>query len=168
MNRTPARIDNVSPLRKRGRSDEGKNYQAMECPVCGRFYFSELQEGDNIANLQCSRRGWRYDLAQASDPDLKPGRNTQSVSEYRQWFQAMIAKYPEYDYSDAHRPPKEPHPCSVCGKHNFKDRDSFDVCPVCGWTDDGLMEEEPDHWAGSTNDLCLNDFKNRYLQGLGH
>ncbi len=141
-------------------------YQPMECPVCGMFYFSDLQEGDDVSRLQCTRCGWRYDYDQAVDHDLKSGKNAQSVNEYRQWFQKKIAENPEYDYSDEHYPPKEPHPCPVCGKHVFKDRDSFDVCPVCGWIDDGLMEEEPDRWEGNSNDLCLNDFRECYLQNM--
>ena len=139
-------------------------YQPMECPVCGKFYFSELQEGDDASHLQCSKCGWLYDYEQAANPDLKQGNNAQSVNEYRAWYEKMTAENPEYDYSDEHCPPAEPHQCPVCGKHMFKDRDSFDICPVCGWLDDGLMEDEADRWAGSSNDLCLNDFRKRYLQ----
>ena len=139
-------------------------YQPMECPVCGKFYFSELQEDDDIGHLQCSKCGWLYDYDQACDHNMKSGRNAQSVVEYRQWFQAKIAADPDYDYAEEHRPPKEPHLCPVCEKYTFIDRDSFDICPICGWTDDGLMEDEPDRWAGSSNDFCLNDYRNRYMQ----
>ena len=117
-------------------------YQPMECPVCGKFYFSELQEGDEISCLQCSKCGWRYDFAQTVDPNLKHGNNDYSLAEYRQWYQKKIAE----------------------NKYTFKDRDSFDICPVCGWQDDGLMEDEPDKWAGNSNDLCLNDYRKRYFQ----
>ena len=140
------------------------SYQSMVCPVCGEYYFAELQEDDIIDNLQCSHCGWLYDFAQAVDPDLSVGRNAQSVNELRIAYQKKLSENPGYDYSDEHRPAKEAHLCPVCGKHTFKDRDSFDVCPICGWTDDGLMEDEPDRWAGNSNDLCLTDFRKRYLQ----
>lgn len=139
-------------------------YQPMACPVCGKFYFAELQDGDDVSRLQCSKCGWLYDYEQAANPELKKGNNVQSVNEYRMWYEKVIAENPKYDYSDEHCPPSEPHQCPVCGKHIFKDRDSFAICPVCGWTDDGLMEDEPDCWAGSSNDLCLNDFRKRYIQ----
>ncbi len=139
------------------------NYQPMECPVCGKFFFSELQEGDDINLLQCAKCGWRYDYEQAFNSDLKDGANAKSVNEFRQWYQKMMVQNPQYDYADEHYPPKEPHQCPVCGKHMFKDRDSFDICPICGWIDDGLMEDEPDCWAGSSNELSLNDFRKRYL-----
>lgn len=141
-------------------------YQPMECPVCGKFYFSELQEGEDISHLQCSKCGWMYDYEQAVNHDQKSGRNAQSVNEYSQWYQKLLAENPEYDYSDEHRPPQRAHQCPVCEKHMFKERDSFDICPVCGWVDDGLMEDEPDRWAGSSNDLCLNDFRKRHIQNM--
>lgn len=28
------------------------------------------------------------------------------------------------------------HLCPVCGKYEFEERDSFDMCTVCGWFDD--------------------------------
>lgn len=140
-------------------------YQPMECPVCGKFFFSDLPEGDDITRLKCSKCGWRYDYSQAANPDLRHGKNAKSVNEYRQWYQRMIADDLDYDYSEEHCLPKELHQCPVCGKHQFKERDSFDICPICGWVDDGLMEDEPDRWAGNSNDLCLNDFRKRFLQG---
>ena len=142
-------------------------YKPMECPVCGRFYFSELQDGDDISCLQCTKCGWRYDLDQTEEPYLKAGNNACSLAEYRLWYQGMIADNPEYDYSDENCPFEESHLCPVCGKYTFRYRDSFDICPVCGWQDDGLMEEEPDHWAGNSNDLCLNDYRERYFMNNG-
>lgn len=138
-------------------------YQPMGCPVCGEFYFSKLQEGDDVDRLRCAKCGWRYDYRQAADHDCKAGKNAQSVNEYRQWYREKLAENPKYDFSDEQSPPKEQHLCPVCGKHVFRERDSFDICPLCGWMDDGLMEEEPDRWAGCSNDLCLNDFRKRYL-----
>ena len=62
-------------------------YQPMACPVCGKFYFSVLQEGDDLSHLQCAKCGWRYDYDQAVNHDLKSGKNSQSVNEYRLWYQ---------------------------------------------------------------------------------
>ena len=45
-------------------------YQPMECPACGKFYFSGLQEGDEIYHLQCTKCGWHYNYEQTVNPEL--------------------------------------------------------------------------------------------------
>lgn len=140
---------------------EENNYKPMLCPVCEDFYFSELQDGDEWCEFYCSRCGWWYDTKQHENPSLKNGKNELSLNEYRKMFRQKIEDNPEYDYTDETYV-ASPHMCPVCDKYKFPDVSSFDVCPYCGWTDDSLMEKEPDQWAGCANDLCLNDYKKRY------
>ena len=56
------------------------------------------------------------------------------------------------------------HLCPVCGKTTFPERDSFNICPVCGWEDDYLQLKYPDYWGGA-NEMCLNDYKKNWLEG---
>lgn len=56
------------------------------------------------------------------------------------------------------------HKCPVCGKYEFPEADSFDICDVCGWEDDGLQEDEPD-CAGGANDMSLNEYKAAWEAG---
>ena len=140
---------------------ERDKYIPMLCPVCEEFYFSELQEGDEDCEFYCSHCGWYYDVEQAKDHNKRQGKNELSVNEFKESFVKKCAQNPEYDYSKESFIPI-PHICPVCGKYEFENENSFDICPYCGWEDDGLMEAEPDLWAGCANDLCLNDFRKRY------
>lgn len=46
--------------------------------------------------------------------------------------------------------------CPVCGRHNFSEENSFDICPICGWEDDGV--QAGDHcYAGGANHLSVNE-----------
>jgi hypothetical protein len=57
-----------------------------------------------------------------------------------------------------------PHKCPVCGKYEFPDRDSFDICKVCNWQDDSLQDEDHDYWGGA-NDMSVNQAREAYQRG---
>ena len=119
-----------------------KRYKPMDCPVCGEFYFSELDESDVeiYDNLQCPQCGWIYDLEQVEDPKATTSLNGTSLTDYREKYKALIKENPEYNYCDDHYE-AVPHACPVCGRHTFPDEGSFEICPICGWQDDNVMEK---------------------------
>ena len=58
---------------------------------------------------------------------------------------------------------RKPHLCPVCGKFEFPQHGSFDVCEMCGWEDDGLQEQEPND--GGANPETLNGYRALYKAG---
>ena len=58
----------------------------------------------------------------------------------------------------------EKHMCPVCGRYEFPDVDSFDVCDVCGWEDDGVQADDPDY-TGGANKMSLNQARQAYTEG---
>ncbi len=58
---------------------------------------------------------------------------------------------PKYDYFEEHIPNPVPHKCPVCGEYVFKNSHSYDVCPICGWDDDGWFE------GGGANTMSLEE-----------
>ena len=55
------------------------------------------------------------------------------------------------------------HKCPVCGKYDFEEEDSFDICPECGWGDDKCQESNPD--LHGFNHMSLNEAKEAYKAG---
>nr|DAM53577.1 MAG TPA: cysteine-rich protein [Caudoviricetes sp.] len=54
--------------------------------------------------------------------------------------------------------------CPVCEKYEFKSEDDFDICPVCGWENDGLQYDDPDY-DGGANEMSLNQAKEVWKSG---
>lgn len=140
--------------------------EPMECPICGKYKFEELTLddlycGESPADVFCPDCGWHYDLAQTKNPDLKNGANTKSLNEYRIWYAETIKNNPNYSYfesrTDEYVP--SPHICPVCGRYKFEDTCCFDICPWCGWEDDGT---ENDTDILGANDLRFSLYKKRY------
>ncbi len=48
--------------------------------------------------------------------------------------------------------------CPACGKYYFIKRDSFEVCPACGWVDDPEQRKDPDRKEGA-NSMSLNEYR---------
>lgn len=49
----------------------------------------------------------------------------------------------------------EKYTCHCCGYKSLdEDGGSYEICDVCFWEDDFVMNEEPDYWGGA-NGVCL-------------
>ncbi len=138
------------------------------CPVCGKFQFEPLSWDDIYcgvvpSDVYCMQCGWRYDAKQAESPDYNGGANKMSLNEYKVWYNEKISNNPSYNYFDeminAYIP--QPHKCPVCGKYEFKDDSCYDICPFCGWEDDGVQLDNADY-EGGANTLSLNQYREQY------
>ena len=56
------------------------------------------------------------------------------------------------------------HLCPVCGKYEFEEYGSYDICEVCGWEDDAVQAEHPD-LKGGANRMSLNEARAAYAAG---
>jgi hypothetical protein len=58
----------------------------------------------------------------------------------------------------------EAHKCPVCGKYTFEDDNSFDICDVCSWCDDGVQTDDT-NYEGGANKMSLNQAREAYKKG---
>ena len=152
-----------------------KRFKPMLCPICGGMYFSEPPEAEDLkereediaaylnGEVQCRHCGWIYDLDQAENPNSTDGYNNLSLNDYKKEYCEKIKQNPDYDYFEENRQPPEPRKCPVCGEYEFADESSFDICPICGWEDDGISEDFPDEFSpfGMTLNQWREWFKNK-------
>lgn len=135
---------------------KNEQIKPMLCPVCAEFYFSkldkvELEMGISPNSIQCRHCGWYYDLEQTNNPDLKDQTNKLSLNEFKKEYLKKIEKNPNYDYFEENMPLPVAHQCPVCNEYTFSDEDSYEICPICGWQDDGYFE------GGGANDISLEE-----------
>ena len=48
--------------------------------------------------------------------------------------------------------------CPICENYFFEFPDDYDICPICGWENDGLQRDKRDYWGGA-NTLSVNEAK---------
>ena len=153
--------------------EKKKKVKALMCPVCNSVYFSGPAKADYENELNeylngevfCSNCGWIYELEQLDEPDTYIGFNDKTLNEYKKWYEEKIKENPNYNYLEEHKPEPTPHMCPICGKYEFEDDGSFDICIYCGWEDDNLQTADP-NYAGGANELSLNEYKKQYEEKI--
>ena len=140
------------------------------CPVCGKFEFEPLAWDDiycgtTPSDVYCMSCGWHYSPEQEKSTELENGANAMSLKEYRAWYAEKIAVNPNYSYFEemTENYVPTPHKCPVCGKYEFADESCYDICPFCGWEDDGVQLSDPD-FIGGANELSLKQSRKQYRE----
>lgn len=59
----------------------------------------------------------------------------------------------------------KPMKCPVCGLTTFTYSNDFDICPVCGWENDGVQLSKPD-FEGGANTISLNQARKHWQELL--
>ena len=59
---------------------------------------------------------------------------------------------------------KEKHFCPICGKHEYEDAYSYEICPICGWEDDEIQELYPDETGA--NSVTLIEAREAWAKGI--
>ena len=146
--------------------------EKSKCPVCDKFEFEPLSWADIACDITpsdsyCLNCGWHYSTRQIENPNLKNDANEMSLYEYRMWYKKRLEENPEYNYfnESVENYIPTPHKCPVCGKYEFKDKSCFDICPYCGWEDDGLFEDNP-NIPGGANETSLNKYRKAYNEKI--
>jgi hypothetical protein len=53
--------------------------------------------------------------------------------------------------------------CACCGLPTLPSGSVYEICPLCGWQDDGVQNDDSD-FAGGANDQSLNDYRAKWLK----
>ena len=54
--------------------------------------------------------------------------------------------------------------CPICGKTEFEEFNDFDMCPICGWFNDGVQYDDHDY-SGGCNKMSVNQYKKAWEAG---
>ncbi|WP_423835832.1 CPCC family cysteine-rich protein [Streptomyces endophytica] len=53
-------------------------------------------------------------------------------------------------------------PCPCCGFLTLEQRGFYEICPVCGWEDDGQDDHNADEYIGGPNRVSLTEARRNY------
>ena len=56
--------------------------------------------------------------------------------------------------------------CACCGNYSLEDDSLFEICDVCNWQQDAVMEDNPDYTGGANYYLSLNEARNYWNKDL--
>ena len=56
-----------------------------------------------------------------------------------------------------------PHKCPICGKFEFDRRNSYDICPYCGWEDDSWDDTDDEESGANAN--TIGEYRKLYKEG---
>ena len=56
--------------------------------------------------------------------------------------------------------------CPICGKHTFKMENDMEICPVCGWENDGAQMHNR-KLDGGANALSVEAYQTKYFASHG-
>ena len=54
--------------------------------------------------------------------------------------------------------------CCCCGNYSLPADSIYEICPVCGWQDDDIQNDDPD-FEGGANEMSLNQAIKAYKNG---
>jgi len=54
--------------------------------------------------------------------------------------------------------------CMCCGNNTLTPNSVYEICPICGWEDDDIQNDDPD-FEGGANEMSLNQAKIAYKNG---
>ena len=53
--------------------------------------------------------------------------------------------------------------CPVCGKMTYSSRGTFEICPECGWEDEGIDGDDEETMFGPNGDCTIRQYREEYL-----
>jgi hypothetical protein len=89
------------------------------------------------------------------------GPGPDEVAARTRWFEQYVEAL--NTRSVVSEPSAGPHACPCCHELTLDARGQFEICPVCGWEDDGQDDEDADTVRGGPNGpLSLTEARNSY------
>ncbi len=159
----------------------------FDCPVCGKSKFKnydwllkkdkdiEVYEFDRNTGekrrvdaieahfVHCEYCGWVYDIKQVVDYDEIGDRNQKTVNQLKEEYKEKKKKNSKYKYDD-YVEEDVPHKCPVCGEYEFKYENSYDICHVCGWEDDGTEYFGENETSDANECMTILEWREEFLK----